>query len=129
MKRRRTSPSANPKERHYARVLLEEACEAYDSGDLNTAVRCFRRSAALGSVEAKVNLGNLYSTGEGVAKNTLLAKQLYRSAFRQGSAYGATALGSQYRNEGKTKLAKVWYRRAAAMGEEWAREYMADLPD
>jgi TPR repeat protein len=129
MKRRRASFSISPKDRHDARVLLEDACEAYESGDLNTAVRYFRRSATLGSAEAKVNLGNLYSTGEGVAKDTLLAKQLYRSAFRQGSAYGATALGSQYRNEGKPKLAKVWYGRAAAMGEEWAREYLAELLD
>lgn len=129
MKRRRTSFLISPKDRHDARVLLEKACEAYDSGDLTTAVRYFQRSAALGSAEAKVNLGNLYSEGEGVVKNTLLAKQLYKSAFRQGSAYGATALGSQYRNEGKTKRAKVWYGRAAAMGEEWAREYLAALPD
>ena len=117
----------NPKERHDARVLLEAGCEAHESGNLQAAVRYYWRSAALGSPEAKVNLGNLYSAGEGVARNALLAKQLYKSAFRRGSAYGATALGSQYRSEGNISLAKVWYERAAAMGEEWAREFLAEL--
>lgn len=127
MKKRRIVFSINPKDRHDARVLLEAACEAHESGNLVAAIRYYRRSAALGSSEAKVNLGNLYSAGEGVAKNALLAKQLYKSAFRRGSAYGATALGSHYRGEGNTKLAKIWYRRAAAMGEEWACESLEEL--
>lgn len=127
MKRRRISFSITPKERHEARVLLEAACKAQDSGDLSAAVKYYQRSAALGSPEAKVNLGNLYSTGDGVAKNTLLAKQLYKSAFRQGNMYGATALGSQFRSEGNTKMAKAWYGRAVAMGEEWAREMLTEL--
>lgn len=127
MKKKRIGTSITPKERHDGRVLLEAACEAHESGDLSAAVRYYWRSSALGSAEAKINLGNLYSAGEGVARNTLLAKQLYKSAFRRGSAYGATALGSQYRSEGNTHLAKLWYGRAAAMGEEWAREFLTDL--
>lgn len=81
-----------------SRQLLELACAANEEGNLQEEVKLLKRSAALGSIEAKVNLGNLCSEGRGVELSPLLAKNLYRSAFRNGCIYGATALGVQYKN-------------------------------
>jgi len=113
------------KRQQAARQLLELGCETYEAGNAKKAALIFEESAALGSVEAKINLGNLYSEGKGVDRDVPLAKKLYRAAYNAGNAYGATALGAQYRSEGKHKLAVLWFRKAAAMGEEWAAEYLA----
>lgn len=110
-----------------SRQLLELACEANAEGDLKKEVRLLKKSAALGSSEAKVNLGNLYSEGRGVELSPSLAKDLYRSAFKSGCVYGATALGVQYKNEGKLRLAALWLKKAASMGEDWAQDALAEI--
>ena len=110
-----------------ARHFLELACLANDEGNLQKEIRYLKKSAALGSNEAKVNLGHLYSEGRGVELSPSLAKGLYRSAFKGGCVYGATALGIQYKNEGKLRLAALWLTKAANMGEDWAQDALADV--
>lgn len=109
-----------------ARRLLELACHAFESGRIKDAASIFERSAAGGSNEAKVNLGNILSEGVDVERNLARAKNLYRSAYKGGCAYGATVLGVQYKNEGKHRLAILWLEKAAQMGEEWAMEYLRE---
>lgn len=112
---------------HKARQLLEQACKADELGNLKKAVTLFEKAAALGSSEAQVNLGNLYSEGRGVELSPKIAKSLYRSAFKGGCVYGASALGVQYKNEKKFRLARLWFEKAAALGEEWSKEELALL--
>ncbi|QNP59928.1 tetratricopeptide repeat protein [Paenacidovorax monticola] len=105
-----------------ARALLEAACKHYEQKNHKMAAMLFSKSAALGCNEAKVNLGNMYSTGEGVIKDESKAKNLYRSAYRGGCIYGALALGVQYKSEGRRQLAKKWLTRAKEAGNEWAAD-------
>ncbi|MGS5088849.1 tetratricopeptide repeat protein [Hydrogenophaga sp. A37] len=110
-----------------ARELLEKGCHAYEKGKLARAVNLFHQAAELGSNEAKVNLGNMYCSGEGAPANLPLAKELYRSAFKDGCVYGASALGTQYMAEGKLHLAEKWLKRAIEMGDEWAADDLRDV--
>jgi uncharacterized protein len=110
-----------------ARQFLEEGCHIYESGDFSLAAQMFHRAIKYGSTEGKVNLGNMYSLGEGVPINLQKAKRLYRSAFREGCAYGASSLGTQYLSEGKLNLAEKWLINAIEMGNEWAKEDLAKV--
>ena len=110
-----------------SRQLLEQACEAHEKENFRKEALLLKKSAAFGSSEAQVNLGNLYSEGRGVKLSSDLAKSLYRSAFKRGCVYGATALGIQYKNEGKLKLAALWLNKAANMGEDWAQESLVEI--
>ncbi|WCM93296.1 hypothetical protein M5C99_00755 [Acidovorax sp. NCPPB 2350] len=116
-----------PQIRSIARRLLEAACLAEESGDRQEAIRLYLKSVRNGSSEAAVNLANIYTKGRRDSGRYLIAKRLYRMAYRQGCIYGATALGLQYREEGKAKLAIMWLERAANMGEEWASETLHEM--
>lgn len=103
-----------------ARALLELACNYHEQKNYKMAATLFSESAALGCNEAKINLGNMYSEGSGIARDVNKAKILYRSAYRGGCTYGALALGIQYKSEGRIDLAKKWLMRAKDAGNEWA---------
>lgn len=114
------------RKRYLARINLEAACNAQDSGCLDNAIELYALAAKFGSVEAMVNLGNLYSDSRGKKRN-LLAKKLYKDAYKKGCAYGATALGCQYRIEGDLNAARIWFKRALKYGDLWAGDYLVEI--
>ncbi len=54
--------------------------EAYNHGDYATAFRRLSDAAARGDAEAMVNLGYLYTQGQGVARDSDAALGLYRQS-------------------------------------------------
>ena len=95
---------------------------AAESSDPVAAVKNYRLAAALGSVQAQVNLGIMYETGRGgLAKDDAKAAELYRKAADQGSAQGQKNLGYLY-EQGRGGLPKddfkavELYRKAADQG-------------
>jgi hypothetical protein len=80
----------------WASARLEQAIDAYKSGDYRNARRHFRRLADHGSAVAETMLGFMYRDGKGVAvKPGVAAAYFYRSA-RRGYGPAMVALSDCY---------------------------------
>lgn len=97
--------------------LFNEACAAWDRGDLPQAFALFTRGAELGDSASLVDLGYFYDNGIFVKKNKGKALQCYRKAYAQGDAGAANNIATVYRDIGDEKKMLWWFRRAAAMGD------------
>ncbi len=102
-------------------VELEHACDLEDEGRFEEALQCYLRSAKNGSVEAQVNLANLFGEGRGCPENSERAVYWYKRAIKSGSPEAAYNLGVHYRRQGKQRWARYWLGRAAELGDEDAR--------
>ena len=93
------------------------ATDAWKRGDYHTALKYWRKNAALGNAEAQYILGGCYSQGKGVAKDEAEAVKWYRKAAEQNYAEAQSNLGYCYQNgQGVVKdytEAVKWYRKAA----------------
>ncbi|WP_413491362.1 tetratricopeptide repeat protein [Shewanella baltica] len=79
-----------------------------------------QKAAEQGNAEAQLNLGFLYSFGEGVSRDNKQAVHWFTKAAEQGDADAQFTLGFMY-SEGKgvpwdNKQAMYWYRKAAEQG-------------
>ena len=78
-------------------------------------------------------LGNLYSNGEGVARNSVQAIALYRKGC-SGGDYGCVKLGDLYEQQGKVGVSKgfveasLFYQRACDEGTKTACDKLKTLP-
>jgi len=72
------------------------------------------------------NLGVMYETGDGIAKDSTQAAQWYRKAAEQGHALAQLNLGVMYFNGDVVPrdlvAACVWYNLAAAQGNDQAKK-------
>ena len=91
----------------------------------------YKKAAALGYLNAELNLGFAYSNGQGVPQNYAKADYWYKKAAAQGNADGEYDLGSAYyygrgvpQNYAK---ADYWYKKAAALGYLIAEHKVADI--
>ncbi len=96
---------------------LEEAHEAYRSGNWDKAAELYRPLAEQGCDQAQNNLGELYSRGSGVKKDYDRAMELFHLAAEQGNAYAQTNLGLHY-SQGlgvrqNFPRAHKWFEKAA----------------
>jgi TPR repeat protein len=89
-------------------------------GNFQAAVQDFEKAAALGSVFATTNLGWLYESGQGVAKDYREARRWYEKGAQSGDAGAMTSLGLLYwRGQGVPRdyaEARRWYEQAAEKG-------------
>lgn len=72
------------------------AASAYDRGDYATALQFWRPLADQGNASAQINLGFMYSKGQGVPQNYAEALKWYRRAADQGDASGQYFVGHTY---------------------------------
>lgn len=102
---------------------FDDGQSAYDRGDFSEALRIWRPLAEGGYAEAQLELGTMYSRGEGVPKDSEQAEAWRRRAAEQGDAWaqyllGLSLIGDPTRiNEGLD-----WFRRASDQGLESATE-------
>ncbi|WP_291323624.1 tetratricopeptide repeat protein [Desulfonatronospira sp.] len=75
---------------------LEEAHEAYKSGNWEQAAELYKPLAEQGDDQAQNNLGELYSRGAGVKRDYKKAMELFYLSAEQGNAYAQTNLGLHY---------------------------------
>lgn len=79
-----------------------------------------KRQAQKGNVEAQVELGMMYHTGEGTTQNYTESCKWFGMAARQGNALGQNCLGAIYAEglgvPGSASKAVMWYRKAAEQG-------------
>lgn len=100
---------------------LEDGWSAIRRGDYSTALRLWKALAEAGNSSAQLNLGLLYSLGQGVPKDERKAVSWYRKAAEQGNAKAQHVLvGTMYdAGQGVSKdeqQAVSWYRKAAEQG-------------
>lgn len=107
--------------------LFSQAELAEEIGDLNAAFDLLSRSARLGDIGAQVNLGNFYASGKGTEESFEKAARWYTRAYRNGSSSGANNLAIDLRNQGRTKEAIMWFKRAVALRDGDAAVELAKL--
>jgi uncharacterized protein len=109
----------------------DQAQAAYKKGDYKTAAKEMRKLAKRGDARAQVNLGAMYSQGQGVPRSTRLAKHWYLAAANQGDVYGQTNLAGMYMygdDKGVNNiLALKWLILASASGDAYALETRKSL--
>lgn len=108
---------------------IENAIEAIDQQDYQTALKILRPLAGQGLAEAQYHLGVMYQDGEGVLQDNKEAARWYRAAAEQGHAFAQANLASMYHNgEGVPqdyKEAVRWCRAAAVQGDALAQSHLA----
>ena len=110
-----------------ARRLLESACNLFELGDHKKAIKVFLKAAALGSVEAQINIANVYNEGDGIKSDFDQARYWYKRAISLGSPEAAYNLGTSYLNRGNARWAKYWLTFARSLGDEDADEQLSRL--
>lgn len=97
--------------------LFIEAERYEEGGDERNAFKCLLTAAQFGHSGSQINLGNFYASGRGVSKNLEKAAYWYKKAYRNGDRAGAMNLAIDRRNEGRTKSAVAWFKKAIAMND------------
>jgi S1-C subfamily serine protease len=100
--------------------LFDYGWREHDAGRHLEACQIWQRLARQGHVLAQINLGAMYDTGKGVARNPVKAAQWYRVAAEIGNTYAQYNLGQLYA-EGRgvdrdMKQAYDWFRKSAEQG-------------
>jgi S1-C subfamily serine protease len=100
--------------------LFDYGWREHDAGRHLEACEVWQRLARQGHVLAQINLGAMYDTGKGFARNPVKAAQWYRMAAEIGNAYAQYNLGQMYA-EGRgvdrdMKQAYDWFRKSAEQG-------------
>ena len=111
-------------------VIYEEGGVGIEP-DLDKAAAWYREAAEQGLADAQFNLGNLYRTGRGVAKDPRRAVVWYLKAAMQGMPTAQFNLALSYdTGVGAAQnhaVAAKWYRRAARQGDAEAMLGLATL--
>ena len=76
----------------WAAATLEDGYDAFERGDVDTAVAIWSELAAGGNATAQLNMGQLYRLGKGVEQNDEEAVKWYIMAARNGSEIAAVTL-------------------------------------
>lgn len=97
--------------------------QAYDAGDIQTAIEEWQASAAEGELDALVALASLTEDGIGLRQDYGAAAALYRRAAQQGHPVAQLNLGDYYsRGQGLERdlvQAHFWLSLAVAQGRNW----------
>ena len=107
--------------------LFVEAERYEEMGNFKKAFQCLLVAAELEHSGSQVNLGNFYSDGRGTTKNPEEAAHWYRAAYKNGNSTGALNLAIDLRNQGKTRSAVIWFKKAIAMKEGGAYIALAKI--
>jgi len=107
-------------EKHWVEAMRQLADLYRDEQNYGAALLWYQNAVLAGSREARVDAGQLYEHGQGIARDLEEARCLYQTAAEAGSVRGMLNLGRIYehgigvpRNDDR---AQEWYRRAAAAG-------------
>lgn len=97
--------------------LFLQAERYEEAGDFKSAFKCLLASAQAGDTSSQLNLGNFYADGKGIKKNLAEAARWYKKAYKNGDRTGALNLAIDRRNEGRTRSAVIWFKKAVAMND------------
>lgn len=124
------TPAATPVELS-ASELLSKGRSAVKKFKASEGAEYFKQAIAKGSVEANYYLGELYYSGNGVAKSFPTAKSYFQKAAQAGMADAQYMMGVMYRNgQGGDKNldeAKSWLQKAASQGNANAERLLKQI--
>jgi hypothetical protein len=107
--------------RHVLDMMFKTGLDAAKREDFDTALREWGPLAENGSAQAQINLGTMYSKGEGVGKNLTTAFSWYLKAAKQGIMKAQFMVGQMYQDgegtEKKPLEALNWFLRSAKQGD------------
>jgi uncharacterized protein len=110
---------------------LEDGLSAYKRGDFAAALSLLRPLADQGDASAQVQLGIMYRTGRGVARDPAEAAKWFRKAADQGLITAQSGLANMYEfGEGVARdygEAAKWYRKAGDQGSIIAQYRLGDM--
>lgn len=100
--------------------------------DYSIAYSLFQKAAAKNNPEAQVNIGQMYLNGRGVNKSEKEAVDWFIKAAERNHIPAQNKLGSLYLIGGgdlkKNKSEAIkWFKRAAALGDSWAKDTLESL--
>ena len=109
---------------------IDDAYNAYQRGDFDTAAKTYRKLAERGDVVAQYNLGVMHENGQGIPQDYAEAVRWYTRAAEQGNAGAQFNLGILYEYGAglpqNNIMAHMWYDLAsengAKQGGEWRDE-------
>jgi len=114
-----------------AAAVMDAALTYRNNDNMPLALRYLTMAATQGHAEAQYTLGQLYFLGTDVAKDTQLAMEWLKKAAQQKNIDALRALGRYYRvGEGvdaDLALAKKYYSEAAALGDAYAKNQLAEM--
>ena len=117
---------------------LEDADQQYRLGYMYDndhfyadAMKWYRKAAEQGLVEAYLNIGSMYSDGNGVPKDYAQALFWWRKAADRGNSDAEFNIATLYQNgQGVPRdiaQARIWYQKAADGGDDEAKKRIAEL--
>jgi TPR repeat protein len=111
-----------------SRRALYQLGRAYAANrQLPQAIAAWRKAADKGSTSAMVELGVLYGTGEGVAKDEAQARKLFERAAQAGNPRGVTNLAALSGDGGASDSGKARELLAKAAGSNAEAQYQLGL--
>lgn len=112
-------------------AAFEDGESAFARGDFALALREWRPLAEQGDARAQNEIGKMYSSGQGVAKDERLAFMWWKRAADQGYARAQYNVGLSFQQghgvAKDPKEAASWYRKAADQGRVLAQFNLGDL--
>ena len=108
-----------------AHEILRAAFDAESSGNMDDAIKLFKRAARFGSNEACSKLGTIYDDVIEPPRPTR-AVYWYKRAVEGGDASCAWNLSMHYAGTGRKRGYLHWLRIAAKMGDPDAEKELAD---
>ncbi len=111
--------------------LFDQASDAWDREDFETAFLIFHALSMQGDVNAYANLGVLYEQGMGTARDIDQAIYWYKKAWRcDGQTSACSNLADLYQKIGNRRAALYWWKKAVAEGDgeaalDLAKTYLA----
>jgi cell division septation protein DedD len=100
---------------------VKAGMDAWDRGDLATAIREWEGPAAHGDPDAQLNLGNAYRLGAGVPQDRAKAEDLISKSAAQGNIKAADLYGLILFDKGERQRALPYVRAAADRGDPRAQ--------
>jgi TPR repeat protein len=126
----KAAEQGNDKAQNKVGIFLEDAYGTDENDE--EAVVWYTKAANQNNREAQYNLGLMYLKGRGTERNELAAVEWYRKSAELGYIKAQNDLGNIYlMGEGRVTPNKTeaikWFRKAAAQGDQWAKDTLDAL--
>ena len=118
-------------ERHSAEAMRRLGSLYRAEQNYGTALTWFQNAVEAGSLDARIDAGQMYEQGVGTSPDLEAAVCLYRTAAEAGSLPGMLNMGRVYRNgigvDRDYEEAAEWYGKAAAEGSPGGMRVLGEL--
>lgn len=118
-------------DKHSADAMRMLGIIHWNEKNYETALTWFQSAVRAGSMDARIDAGQMYEQGQGTSQNLEEAVCLYRTAAEAGSLPGMLHLGRVYENgigvDRDYEMAAEWYGKAAAEGSAGGMRELGEL--